>query len=460
MRKLTQEEFEQKNKEIGAISKATYKGNNIKVEYICVDCGKPMLLKPNTVWTNKQIRCYKCGKRKGHESRRLTQEQFERKNKELGAICNELYKGSIAKKHKWTCIICGKFYYTTPNEVYCRNKIQCPRCGGTGKYNQKEFEKKNKEIGAICNELYKGNKQKHQWICTICKNFYYASPNAVWGQNKIQCKKCGVIKRTKTRTFTQQEFEQKNKEVGAISNATYINNKTKVEYICVDCKKPFITKPNTIWTNTQKRCHKCSDKYMGITRRLSQKEFEQKNKAVGAISYDTYKGCEIKHKYICIHCNKSFYCTPHRVWMQKQISCGNCKLKRNGQNTSYEALSLKSLLPPFFIHNFKTKIRFNVDWAGIFRSKKIAIESDNWFWHGFKQKEDYKRAQKLIKKGWKVLRIKRKYKHNPPDLQYKINKALDILTTTDKNYYCIKLKGWGKGKTFADRKKKEESVTM
>ena len=138
-------------------------------------------------------------------------------------------------------------------------------------------------------------------------------------------------------------------------------------------------------------------------------------------------------------------------------TCGNCGNIYNGHTTSKISLSLRKFLPIFALHNYeygKPNIHGqykNVDWAFVYKGNKIALEYDEWYWHGHKQTQDRNRYKQLVRKNWKIIQIKAR--NNIPT-QKQINKALEKIVNGAKKV-CITLPGWGKGKTIADRKHKE-----
>jgi len=382
--------------------------------------------------------------------RKITQIEFDKKNMVIGAMSSAKYIGSH-KKVVYVCSICSKKFMIAPAIAWYNKQNTCSRCSGNGKISQKEFIRKNNKIGAISYAMYKGNKVDIPYICAMCGTTFLVRPNTVWTQKQIHCYICGKKHMSITQSLTQKEFQQNNKKVNAVSYALYIGYFKKISYICTECGKAYYSSPSEVWRCKRITCNKCSKKRAGKLLMISQHKFEEKNKALGAISNEIYTGSKKLTKYICTRCGREFTIKPNTVWSMKVTVCGNCQLRKNGILTSNIALTLKQILPSFFIHNYNVKYKdykICIDWAGVYKGYKIAIEYDEWYWHGYKQKEDYKRAQRLIKNGWKVLRIKA---HNNIPSINQINIALNKLINNT-NYTFIKLKGWGKGKTFANRK--------
>ena len=80
--------------------------------------------------------------------------------------------------------------------------------------------------------------------------------------------------------------------------------------------------------------------------------------------------------------------------------------------------------------------RLNFDCLLIVKGIKIDVEYDGWYWHKDKQEEDKRRNYFLIKKGFKVLRI-RSCKEMPTFSQ--IKEAVDTLVKTNKKLLYIDL---------------------
>lgn len=78
----------------------------------------------------------------------------------------------------------------------------------------------------------------------------------------------------------------------------------------------------------------------------------------------------------------------------------------------------------------------SLDCMTIINNIKIDVEYDGWYWHKNKQEEDKRRNYFLIRRGFKVLRI-RSNKEMPSKEQ--ITRAIDILLNTDKKLMCINL---------------------
>jgi hypothetical protein len=306
---------------------------------------------------------------------------------------------------------------------------------------QEEAEQKSLDVGIKMIGQYVNTRTKIKFECHYCQKIFVCNPNSIWQQHT---KSCGCIQ-----TITQVQAEQKGLDVGIKMVGKYINCDTKTEFECPYCKKIFLTTPYSIWSKNTQSCG-C---ILGLKKILTQQQAEQKSLNVGVKMIGQYIGAQTKTKFECPFCQKIFVCKPCKIWQKHTQSCGNCNTTRNGQNTSYKSLSLQKLLPICAQHNYyydKPKSRKCVDWAFVYKAKKIVLEYDEYYYHGHKQKEDNKRYQQLIRKGWKVIQIKA---HNNIPTQEQINSALSKIENGRKKV-TITLSGWNSGPTIADRHNK------
>ncbi|MCK4393503.1 DUF559 domain-containing protein, partial [Candidatus Bipolaricaulota bacterium] len=88
---------------------------------------------------------------------------------------------------------------------------------------------------------------------------------------------------------------------------------------------------------------------------------------------------------------------------------------------------------------------YRIDVAKEINGEKIAIEYDSWYWHGGREDRDRTRADYLMVKGWRVLRI----------LSNKTLPTLDVIESEiDKliagsSLVNLVLSDWGEGPTRA-----------
>lgn len=144
-----------------------------------------------------------------------------------------------------------------------------------------------------------------------------------------------------------------------------------------------------------------------------------------------------KRYWLCIcDCGKKIEVETSNLRNSK--FCGHCQMYKNGRKVSYVQLSLFNLINRGVI-NFKSG-PYVIDIALILNNKKIAIEYDSWKWHKNRIKQDKKRTEYLMKRGWSILSIKSNSKlPNIIDL----NKALKQISQNNCNYYELFLDDWG-----------------
>lgn len=115
--------------------------------------------------------------------------------------------------------------------------------------------------------------------------------------------------------------------------------------------------------------------------------------------------------------------------------CPLCIDMENGHRTSSQQRELNGMLGGELNYRIgKQSIDIALNISGI----KIAIEYDGWYWHKDKIVHDIKKSENLIKRGWKVLRIKSR--HAIPtldDIKFRIEHLL-----TESSYQEIVMEDW------------------
>ena len=144
--------------------------------------------------------------------------------------------------------------------------------------------------------------------------------------------------------------------------------------------------------------------------------------------------------------NTNWECLKGHQWsanyhnIQGGTGCPICVDMVYGQKVSKAQRKLSKILGGHLNFPFG---RYNIDIALDVEGENIAIEYDAWYWHAHRLKEDESRDRILIKKGWKILRIKTNTQI--PNLAL-IEKALQDIKS-GKNRVEIILDDWGKGPT-------------
>lgn len=180
----------------------------------------------------------------------------------------------------------------------------------------------------------------------------------------------------------------------------YINSQTKILVKC-KCGKEFKVKLNAIKTKHTTSCGRCNNPKIGdkFGKLTIIKIVPSKRKSCSVIcKCDCGKKCGPYEKSVLTNTKR-----PTR-------SCGNCKLMRNGTQTSTMALKLHQLVEK--ILNKKCEHNYNigkkcVDIVCV--ELRIAVEYDGYYWHRKFQDTTKleKRDERLLKKaGYKFLRIR------------------------------------------------------
>ena len=416
---ITQEEAEKRSLAVGFILIGKYINSKTKTEFQCPICKKIFnTATPNSIWCHTPKSCGHCNDPKINDNFgkltiiKIIPNKSNGCSVEAKCQCGNIWTGQICKLKTGNTKSCG----------HCTD----PKVGD--KYNLFTIIK-------VC-PTYNGGCQ----VDAQCQCGNIRSDNGydiVNGKLK-SCGKCGyqqkTISKTKRKDFTGQRFNSIN-----ILKPLYSNKNQKLFWQCkCDCGNVF----QTIDFQKNKTCGHCNDPNIGDK--------------FGRLTITTVIPSKNGN------CSVVAQCACGKEWrgvasvIKKIKSCGNCLLMINGQNTSYKSLSLKHMLPLEAQHNFKygkpnlkNHLRKSIDWAFIYQGKKVALEYDEWVWHGHKIIEDEKRYNDLVKSGWCVIRI-RTHRYIPT--QQQINQALELIRSGYKKI-SITLKGWGKGRTIADERK-------
>ena len=152
---------------------------------------------------------------------------------------------------------------------------------------------------------------------------------------------------------------------------------------------------------------------------------------VGKVRTSTWWQCASGHKWF----------TTYSA-IKKGTSCPECQDLVNSRYVSKPQRLLCALVDG--VLNYKVG-RCTVDVAVFSAKAKIGIEYDSYYWHGNTQSNDYRRAQYMVRRGWKMLSVKAN--GQLPTME-QINEAFAALIG-GKDYCEIVLDDWGKGKVRA-----------
>lgn len=150
-------------------------------------------------------------------------------------------------------------------------------------------------------------------VCIICPEHgeFWQEPHAhLKGQG---CPKCGVDKRSKSKTTTNENFIKKAKEIHGdkydYSKTNYINNKTKIIIICPIHGEIEIT-PNA-HISEKRGCPKCGNTLKGANFKMSVERFIEKAQKIHGNSY-SYE----EVSYINNRTPVNIICPTHGIFRQ------------------------------------------------------------------------------------------------------------------------------------------------
>lgn len=296
--------------------------------------------------------------------------------------------------------------------------------------------------------LYKDKHKKYVYQC-LCDCGQYVD---VIGARLVNgsTKSCGCLQRE--RVAQSNSTILIGQKYGYLTIIRRVANKytsggsLRTMYLCkCDCGTEKVISSSSISSRRTKSCG-CYKKL-----RTSETNFKDiSGKQFGNLTvisvYDRIKteGGYEKIRWLCkCKCGRQCIVRKGDLVNGRTESCGNCGLLVNGIKVSKPQLELKSLIG-FCLLNYRT-VDFYIDIVCVRNNRKIAIEYDEWFWHGGQLQKDELRKNKLIDAGWKVLRIRTN--NTKPDEQSVLN-YLDILAKSRADYIDYELK-WGQGEYFS-----------
>lgn len=371
-----------------------------------------------------------------------TQKEAEDKFQEKGLRLVGKYI-NVATKVETECPFCKKIFLAKPASVFIGDIKSCG-CHNFSKLTQEEVEKRALEHNIKIVGKYIHSQKKIECICPLCQSIFLGMPYDIL-RGKV--KSCGCIQNFLDRTkLSQEEAKKRSISVGIRMIGEYKASYIKTEFECPDCKYHFLCEPKNIWNKHIRSCGSCKYHNIKVGNKIGKYTILKKYR----------KGC--KGYWIEAQCDCG------KIWIGKRSKfagkgfCKKCGFFINGRSfivknncmTSKPAIHIQKMINNEGIHNYRIGI-YSIDIALARNNNKIAIEYDEWYWHGYRIKQDRKKAKFLTKKGWKVLRIQA---HNNLPTQKQLDKALHELIFTNRKRYTITLKNWGIGKTRFDNKDK------
>lgn len=395
-------------KSSGAIPVGKYINSKTKREYKCPICHDIFLRTPQAVYNQKQINCYKCCRKQGGILNRLSINKIITILQDHNFIWAGTYNEYINNRTKLT--------------------LQC-KCGNICKKSIQDITKHNVTTCSHCDDPIIGQKIHQFTIINVKSSRSFGC--------KVLCQ-CECGKRTKWYKAsvvlsgnTKSCGHCNDPNIGDIFNQLAIINKQEKN---IGCRVKCICKcgKETKWYNSFvvtsgwiKTCGHCNDPKVG-DRFNSLTIIEVKSKNLG---------CSVRCKCDCG--KNTTWILPHTLKNNKRISCGNCKLKRNGKLTSYTALKLHEIIENITKLKWEHNYYINNICCDIVNIElKIIIEYDGYYYHkiraGDRSLKDKNKHNKLIKNGWKILNIKSAGYDLPTE------KQLQKILFNDFNHNCKK----------------------
>jgi len=385
-------------------------------------------------------------------SKKLTQEEAEQRSLAVGVRMIGKYVNNRTKID-FECPFCYKIFRVKPEWVWSSSFKSCGHC----------YDPKIREIYGQLTVIKIFPSKSHGCKVEVkckCGNICCYKARILKSGNTKSCGKCGygggITSMLSRKNITGKRFGQLVAIKPLYSKNSHGHKGWIWECKC-DCGKYCNVALSSLTSGHTKSCVKCGYKE-NITSTRCRKDISGKRFGQLVAIKPLYSKNSHGHKgwiWECkCDCGRVSTKGVHELCSMNTKSCGNCNNIKNGVKTSYKSLSLSQFLPISAQHNYKwgtpscKNTYKTVDWAFVYKGEKVALEYDEWYWHGYKIKQDEKRYSELAKLGWYVIRVRA---HNNIPSQSQIDKALQLVEQGHKKV-SITLKGWGKGKTFADRK--------
>lgn len=333
----------------------------------------------------------------------------------------------VPQNNKKTCIRCGASLYS--NSDRCRGR--CTK--------SKKPDRTCADCGTVINS--------QSTICRPCcfkRRKQKADERKERGLGKkYHCIDCGIVisaTRTRCRHCYHKSMQAKEKatrhcvDCGHVVNDHYSVRCRNCYYKTTKSKKPttYCIDCGAETKHQADRCRKC----YGISLRKKPDDYhslaEQRGFLwVGELPSNT----GAKTEWTCgkKHLFKSCYGN-----IQAGSGCPYCLNMINSVRSSKPQHAIFEMVGG--VQNLKVG-RYTIDVALQLSLVNIAIEYDCWFWHGNQSEKDNRKTENLMKRGWKVLRIKAR--NMIPTFDEIQGAIFDLMAGA--NYREIIMDDWGKG---------------
>jgi hypothetical protein len=216
-----------------------YINGKTKIQFWCLvyDCGYIWESSPDSILNGKKG-CPKCAKVIKLTNDEVDSRLIGRKIKRLGDIINN------HTKILWSCLynICGHSWLATPKSILNRNS-GCPKCAGCLRLTNEEVDKRleGRNIKRLTDII--GAAKKMDFRCLICNYIWTTCPASILNSRKTGCPRCAGLEKLTNETIDNRLMinERNIKRIDDV-----INNRTKINFICIDCKNIWKATPNDI----------------------------------------------------------------------------------------------------------------------------------------------------------------------------------------------------------------------
>lgn len=181
-------------------------------------------------------------------------------------------------------------------------------------------------------------------------------------------------------------------------------------------------------------CSKCGYRSAANNRRLKPHDYHCLARSMSF----TWVGNPVKtaHHFTEWKCEEGHVFRRTYSGMNISKSCPLCAGIVNGYKVSAPQLKIHKMMGGVLNKRFET---LSIDVAVCVSGKNIAIEYDGWHWHKKKIDSDIRKSERLIRAGWKVLRIKSGT--NIPSLEDIVFRIDELVSGSD--YQEIIMEDWG-----------------
>jgi len=378
--------------------------------------------------------CRRCNTNAAGERRRYGPEKYRELAAERGIQWLGPTVENTGTKTQWLCKELHEFKMTY-------NSLQqgqgCDTCGGSAPKTPDDYVELARRNGIEWVGHHPANTEELTiWRCGRGHQDFDNSYEGVQSARGSGCQTCAQIARTESVRKTRKDYDQLAHSRGFIFfppiPKTVMRN---ANWIC-DQGHPMTVPYNSIRSGSG--CMECARKKSADRQRYSECHYR---KLAGERGF-VWQGPVVDNTWIKTNwtCEKDHTFEATYNFIQAGKGCGDCLDLVNGAKVSKIQRQLYENLGGELN---RTEGRLNIDIALEIEDQKIAIEYDGWYWHGGHEDSDDSRDKRLIKKGWKILRIR---SGGLLPTKTEIDNALSKLVNGGDREEIV-LADWGKGAT-------------